>query len=231
MSVRNVAYYKIMALSAAYTVGMNCRLRSSESRERERIMATVTANGIQIEYETFGNPASKPLLLIMGLGGQMITWDEEFCIQLLQHGFYVIRFDNRDVGLSTKFEDAGIPDITVIIHAIQAGKAFEIPYSLEDMVDDAVGLLDALHIKRVHVCGVSMGAYIAQIIAFRHPSRVFSLTSIMGSTGNPQLPPPTPAAMRILLTPMPTERGAYIEQSIKDWRILYGSRFPFDEDE
>jgi len=192
-------------------------------------MPRVNANNIQIEYDTFGDPSSKPILLIMGLGGQMIDWDKEFCELLVNRGFYVIRFDNRDVGLSTKFEESGIPDVMAIIDAVQAGETVETPYSLEDMADDAIGLLDALNVGRVHVCGASMGAYISQIVAFQHPSRVLSLTSIMGSTGNPDLPSPTQEALRILFTQMPTEREAYLEESIKGWRILYGSGFPFDE--
>jgi pimeloyl-ACP methyl ester carboxylesterase len=170
------------------------------------------------------------MLLIMGLGGQMIDWDEEFCEQLVRRGFYVIRFDNRDVGLSTKFDEAGIPDVMAVINAVQTGETVKTPYSLEDMADDAVGLLDTLKIEKAHICGASMGAYISQIVAFRHPTHVLSLTSIMGSTGNPDLPPPTPEAKKVLLTPMPTEREAYIEESIKGWRILYGSGFPFDEE-
>jgi pimeloyl-ACP methyl ester carboxylesterase len=190
----------------------------------------VNANNIQIEYDTFGDPSSKPILLIMGLEGQMIDWDEEFCEQLVSQDFYVIRFDNRDVGLSTKFEKFGIPDIKKVPKAVQAGETIEVPYSLEDMADDAVGLLDALNVDKAHICGVSMGAYISQIITFRHQTRVLSLTSIMGSTGNPALPQPTPEALRILLMSMPTEREAYIDESIKHWRVLYGSGFPFDEE-
>jgi len=193
-------------------------------------MPKVNANNIQIEYDTFGDPSSKPILLIMGLGGQMIDWDEEFCEQLVSRGFYVIRFDNRDVGLSTKFEEAGVPDVIAVMNAVQAGETVEVPYLLEDMADDAVGLLDALYVEKAHVCGASMGAYISQIVAFRHPTRVLSLTSIMGSTGNPDLPPPTPEAMRVLLMSMPTEREAYIDAEINGWRVLYGSGFPFDEE-
>ena len=186
-------------------------------------MPKVNANNIQIEYDTFGDPSSKPILLIMGLGGQMIEWDEEFCGQLVSQNFFVIRFDNRDVGLSTKFEEAGIPDIIKVMKAVQAGETVGVPYSLEDMADDAVGLLDALNVDKAHICGVSMGAYISQIIAFRHPTRVLSLSSIMGSTGNPDLPPPTPEALRILFMSMPTEREAYIDAEIKGWKVLYGS--------
>ena len=192
-------------------------------------MPKANANNIQIEYETFGDPSSKPLLLIMGLGAQMIAWRKEFCKQLVSQGFYVIRFDNRDVGLSTKFESAGVPDVIKVLNAVQTGTYVETPYSLEDMADDAVGLLDALNIGKAHICGASMGAYIAQIIAFRHPTRVFSLTSIMGSTGNPDLPPSTREVRRALLSPIPPKREAYIEARIKRMRLLYGSGFPFDE--
>lgn len=193
-------------------------------------MPQVNANNIQIEYDTFGNRSVKPLLLIMGLGAQLIRWDVALCQQLVQRGFYVIRFDNRDVGLSTKFDEAGVPDVIAIMKAFQAGEEVETPYSLEDMADDAVGLLDALNIEKAHICGASMGSFIAQIVAFRHPTRVFSLTSIMGSTGNPNLPPSTPEASRLLLMPMPTEREAYIETRVKRGQALYGSGFPFDVD-
>jgi len=193
-------------------------------------MPKVNANNIQIEYDTFGDPSSKPILLIMGLGGQMIGWNEEFCEQLVRRGFYVIRFDNRDVGLSTKFAESGVPDVVAAMNAVQAGEDFEAPYALEDMADDAVGLLDALNVDKAHICGVSMGSFISQIVAFRYPSRVLSLTSIMGSTGNPNLPLAEPEGMRLLLTPTPTEREAYIEASIKRRRVFYGSGFPFDEE-
>lgn len=193
-------------------------------------MPCVNANNIQIEYETFGDSSSKPLLLIMGLGGQLTRWDVALCTAFVRRGFFVIRFDNRDVGLSTKFDESGVPDVVAIMNAVQAGNAVETPYSLEDMADDAVGLLDALHIKKAHICGASMGSYIAQIVAFRHPSQVLSLTSIMGSTGNPTLPASTPEAGRLLLTPIPTERAAYIDAAMKRRQALYGSGFPFDED-
>jgi pimeloyl-ACP methyl ester carboxylesterase len=196
----------------------------------ENKMPKVNANDIQIEYDTFGDQSSKPLLLIMGLGTQMISWDEEFCEQLVKRGFYVIRFDNRDVGLSTKFEEAGIPDVMAVMKAVQAGETVETPYSLEDMADDAVGLLDALNVDKAHICGASMGAFISQIVAFRHPNRVLSLTSIMGSTGNPNLPQAKPEAMRLLLAPMPTEREANIKARIKRSQVLYGSGFRFDEE-
>ncbi len=192
-------------------------------------MPKIIANNIEIEYDTFGDPSSNPLLLITGLGAQMISWEEEFCELLVNHGFYVIRFDNRDVGLSTKFEEAGVPDIMKLVIGAQRGEKIESPYTLEDMADDAIGLLDALKIDKAHICGASMGAMIVQVIAIRYPSRVLSLTSIMGSTGNPNLPQPKQEAMKVIMSPAPTERKAYIEESIKRWRVLYGTSFPFDE--
>ncbi|MFX1312441.1 MAG: alpha/beta fold hydrolase [Promethearchaeota archaeon] len=193
-------------------------------------MPKAKVNDIEIEYETFGNSSDKPLLLVMGLGGQMISWDEEFIQFFLDRNFYVIRFDNRDVGLSTKCEEAGSPNVMKAIAALQRGETVEAPYSLEDMADDAIGVLDALKIDKAHICGASMGGMIVQVIAFRHPNRVLSLTSIMSTTGNPDLPQPTPEAMQTLVTPAPTERNAYIEYSLKVGKLLFGSGFPFDEE-
>ena len=194
-------------------------------------MPKAKANNIELEYDTFGDPSSKPLLLVMGLGAQMIRWQEELCMMFVDKGFYVIRFDNRDVGLSTKFEEAGVPNIMKEFMARQKGKSISPPYAVEDMADDAVGLLDALNIEKAHICGASMGGMIVQIIAFRHPTRVLSLTSIMSTTGNPNLPQAKPEAMQVLLKPTPTGREAYIEESVKHWRILYGSGFPYPEDQ
>ncbi len=159
----------------------------------------------------------------------MINWDDKFIQFLVERGFYVIRFDNRDVGLSTKCEDAGEPNIMQAFMAVQAGEPVESPYSLDDMADDAVGLLDALNIEKAHICGVSMGGMIVQIIAFRHPTRVLSLTSIMSTTGNPDLPPAKPEILQLLTTPAPPGREGYIENSIKVAKLLYGKGFPYDE--
>jgi pimeloyl-ACP methyl ester carboxylesterase len=192
-------------------------------------MPKVKANNIEIEYDTFGDPSGKPLLLIMGLGSQMISWVPELCELFVQKGFYVIRFDNRDVGLSTKFDDAGVPNVMQIVTKARNGEKIDPPYTLEDMADDAVALLDALNIEKAHVCGASMGSMIAQVIAYRHPSRVLSLVSIMGSTGNPELPEPKPEAMQVLVVPMPSKRERYIKESVKRWRVLWGSYF-YDEE-
>ena len=194
-------------------------------------MPKAKANNIELEYDTFGDPSAKPLLLVMGLGAQMLRWHEDLCKMFVDKGFYVIRFDNRDVGLSTKFEESGVPDIMKEFMARMRGKPISPPYTVEDMADDAVGLLDALNIEKAHICGASMGGMIVQIIALRHPDRVLSLTSIMSTTGNPNLPQARPEAMQTLLTPAPTERDAYIEESVKRWRILYGSGFPYPEEE
>jgi pimeloyl-ACP methyl ester carboxylesterase len=193
-------------------------------------MPNVEANGIQIEYDTFGDKSSPPLLLIMGIGRQMVSWNEEFCQELAEKGLYVIRFDNRDVGLSTKFEEAGVPDTASAVAASMQGQEVRAPYTLDDMADDAIGLLDVLGIEKAHICGASMGAAITQTIGFRHSSRALSLISIMGTTGNPDLPPAKPEAMELLLTPAPTEREQNIEAVVKRLRVLWGS-LPFDEED
>jgi len=192
-------------------------------------MPAAKANGIQIEYDTFGDKSSPALLLIIGLGGQMIHWDKTFCKELSEKGYFVIRFDNRDTGLSTKFDDAGLPDIMGIINALMAGNPINAPYTLEDMAEDTAGLLDSLGIEKAHICGMSMGGMIAQTLALRHPERFLSLTSIYSTTGNPELPKPQPHVMELLLTPTPLERKAAIEHSLKVFKTISGSGFIFDE--
>jgi pimeloyl-ACP methyl ester carboxylesterase len=194
-------------------------------KKKEQAMPHVTANGIQIEYDTFGDSSSPALLLVMGAGGQMIFWEVEFCELLVKREHFVIRFDNRDVGLSTKFEKDGIPDMM----AAMKGEPLSSAYSLEDMADDAVGLLDALGIEKAHVCGVSMGGMIAQVISYRYPERVLSLTSIMSSTGNPELPQIKPDVLAAVFKPVPGEREMYIEHYVNLWRMLWSPGFPFDE--
>ena len=191
--------------------------------------ATARVNDIDIVYDTFGDPSAPAILLIMGLGAQMITWDEEFCAKLASHGYWVIRYDNRDIGLSTKFDKAGPVNILEFVAAMQSGQTVEAPYNLRDMADDAVGLLDALEIQIAHFVGASMGGMIAQLVAIHYLSRVSSLTSIMSTTGEPDLPLPSNEAFQILLVPPPTDRDGYIEASSKAWKYLNGPRYPFDE--
>lgn len=192
-------------------------------------MPSVDANGIQIEYETFGDLSGRPLLLIIGLGAQMIHWDDDLCKDFAARGHYVIRFDNRDVGLSTKFGKAGVPNLPEIFGKLLRGEEVKPAYTLDDMANDAVALLDALHIPKGHVCGMSMGGMIAQTIAIRRPERVLSLTSIYSTTGNPQVPQPKPEIVALLTAPPPEERQAFIEHMLGVMKAISGSGFPPDE--
>ncbi|MCX7621954.1 MAG: alpha/beta fold hydrolase [Acidimicrobiales bacterium] len=190
-------------------------------------MPRTAANGIEIEYETMGDPDDPALLLVCGLGQQLIGWDDEFCTAFADRGFHVIRFDNRDVGLSTKIDT----DIEVMpaLMAAFAGQQIEAPYLLSDMADDAVALLDALGIEAAHVVGASMGGMIAQTIAIEHSERVRSLTSIMSTTGDPDVGTPRPEVMPVLLQAPPADRQAYIEHHVEVSRTI-GSPDHFDEE-
>jgi pimeloyl-ACP methyl ester carboxylesterase len=172
----------------------------------------VRANGVELEYETFGAASGPALLLIMGLGAQMTLWPDAFCEALAAKGFHVIRYDNRDVGLSTKLHDAPVPSVPDIMTG--AAKA---PYSLDDMAADAAALLDALRIDKAHIVGASMGGMIAQLVAANHPEKTLSLTSIMSTTGNPAVPPATPEAMQALTTRLPEDAPmeAMIDNAVK----------------
>ena len=190
------------------------------------------ANGIELAYDSFGDPAAQPLLLIMGLGTQMIAWDEAFCERLAARGYRVIRFDNRDIGLSTKLSEAGVPDIAKLLALAMAGQEVgevSVPYTLADMALDAVGLLDALGIANAHIVGASMGGAIAQEIALRHPQRVRTLVSIMATSGAPGLPPPKPDALALLMAPAPTDRAGYLERYLRMMKILRAGEFPDEE--
>lgn len=191
--------------------------------------AMAKANGIELCYDTFGDRAAPPIVLIMGLAAQMIAWDEEFCGELASRGYWVIRFDNRDIGLSTKFTERGVPDVMAMLGALLQGKTVSAPYTLRDMAADTVGMMDVLGIKSAHMIGASMGGAIAQEIAIRHPARLRTLTSIMSSTGEPGLAQPTPEAMQILMAPTPTDRDAYLKRYRQTWAVLRGPGFPLDE--
>ena len=188
----------------------------------------VAANGIDICYDTFGDPAAPPLLLIMGLGCQMVQWDDDFCATLASRGFHVIRFDNRDVGRSTWLDAAGVPDILGFLLG-QRQTWGNTPYLLRDMAQDAVGLLEAHGISRAHIVGASMGGAIAQEIAFGHPDRVLTLTCIMASSGEPGAPP-TPDAMEVLTRRLPEDTlQAYAESFARTWKVLRVGSFPEDD--
>ena len=171
-------------------------------------MPRARANGIELEYETIGRSDANPLLLIGGLGTQLVSWDVEFCDLLAARGFYVIRFDNRDAGLSTWPEDE---------------------YTLDDMADDVVSLLDVLGIRAAHLVGASMGGFIAQLVALNHPERVLSLTSMISGPGGADQVQPTPEAQALLLAPVPPTLEERIQLALVGKRTLLGPDDPFDE--
>jgi pimeloyl-ACP methyl ester carboxylesterase len=182
----------------------------------------VAVNGVELCHETFGDEGGRPLLLVMGLGAPMIWWDEEFCEALAARGFRVIRFDNRDSGRSSRLHGR--------VNLARAYVLRSAPYSLADMAADAAGLLDALGVPAAHVAGASMGGMIAQTLAFRYPSRVLSLTSIMSSTGGRLVGRPSPRAMAMLLTPPPRDRAHYVELLVRTFRLIGSPGYPFDEE-
>jgi len=196
-----------------------------------RVERRTRANGIELAWDSFGDPAGSPLLLVMGLGAQMVAWDDAFCARLAEAGGHrVIRFDNRDIGHSTHLTLLGVPDIQALMAQAMAGLPLRTPYDLRDMAADCVGLLDALGIERAHVVGASMGGAIGQEMCIHHARRMLSFTSIMSSTGAPGLPPPTPEAMAVLFSPAPTTFAAYQAHHAKVWRVLRGpGSFPLDE--
>lgn len=194
-------------------------------------MTQIEANGITIEYDTLGPASGEPLLLIAGLGMQMVRWSGPFRQLLVDCGFQVIRFDNRDVGLSTHFDRVAVPDLMEVAAARSRGAQPDVPYDLDDMARDAVGLLDALGIARAHVVGASMGGMIAQIVAADHGPRVRSLTLIMSTTGGPNLPPATPEAMAALMSrpPHPSDEEAYLAHAMGAARVIGSPAYPADE--
>jgi len=187
------------------------------------------ANGIELCYEVFGDPSAEPMILIMGLGSQMIQWDDDFCRQLAGRGFRVIRFDNRDIGQSSKLS-GGKPLTALELLKMRLLKIpVKAPYRLHDMAEDTIGLMDTLGIHSAHIVGLSMGGMIAQEIAISFPQRVRSLTSIMSTTGNPKIPGPTREATAILMAPPPKSREEYFERYAKTWKVLRAGSFPDDE--
>ncbi|CAM3428993.1 alpha/beta fold hydrolase [Kibdelosporangium persicum] len=183
---------------------------------------SVDINGVRICYETIGDPADRPLMLIMGLGGPMIWWDDELCGQLAERGFHVIRFDNRDCGRSQA--------MTGRASLIGSFLRQPPPYSLGDMADDAAGLLDHLGIEAAHVTGVSLGGMIAQTLAIRHPAKVRSLVSVMSTTGGKLVGWPNPRVLPSLLGRTPQSREAYVEAVLSTFKLIGSPGFAFDED-
>ena len=196
-------------------------------------MPKAAANGIEIEYEAFGAADAPSVLLISGLGTPMIRWATPFCETLAARGFRVIRFDNRDVGLSTHLTATAVPDMGAVFGALARGGRPDIPYSLQDMAEDSVALLGALGLAKAHIVGRSMGGMIAQLVAITHPTRVRSLISIMSTTGNPGLPRASSAAMEAMRSPAPrldVDEAAFLAHALRIAHVIAGTRYPFDED-
>jgi pimeloyl-ACP methyl ester carboxylesterase len=181
---------------------------------------------MELEYETFGSPEDPALLLVMGLGAQLIHWHTKFCQMLADGGFQVIRFDNRDAGLSTKLDGVEVDFLALVAAALEGQEVSGTPYDLSDMSDDAFGILDDLGIEQAHIVGASLGGMIAQTMAIEQPSRVMSLTSIMSSTGTREIMGIPDDSLALLLAPAPTERSAYLEYS--DQYSIWCSKKYFD---
>jgi pimeloyl-ACP methyl ester carboxylesterase len=183
----------------------------------------LVATGMELEYDTFGSPDDPTLLLVMGFTAQMIQWDERFCGQLADTGLHVVRFDNRDCGLSTKLDGVVVDTGAVMAAALGGGDVPEVPYTLSDMAADGIGLLDHLGVERAHVMGASMGGMIVQTMAIEHPTRVRSVISVMSTTGDPSVGQAAPEVLGVLLSPAATTREEYIETSPK-WMVWHSKK-------
>jgi pimeloyl-ACP methyl ester carboxylesterase len=191
-------------------------------------MPTARVNGIELYYEVRGDDDGEPLLLVNGLGSQLISWDDEFLDSFVDRGFRVVTFDNRDVGLSTWIDT---PDLQIgdAVAGAMGGGQIDAPYRLSDMAADAVGLLDALGINSAHIVGTSMGGMIVQTIAIEHPTRVRTLTSIMSTTGELEVGLPTGEALSVLVRPTAKSREEAIEAHVESQRVI-GTPDAFDEE-
>lgn len=192
---------------------------------------TAEANGIELAYEEMGRRDDPAVVLIMGLGTQLIAWPEQLCRDLAAGGYRVVRFDNRDVGLSRKFNGSPVPGPAGLLLRHRLGRPIVVPYRLEDMARDTVGLLDALDIERAHVVGASMGGMIAQIVAAGWPERVASLVSIMSTSGRPSLPGIELPVMLHLMRRPRGDRRAVFEHSVKTWKLIGSPAYPSTDEE
>jgi len=191
----------------------------------EGIHRADVGGGIELAYERFGDPSDPPLLLLMGLATQMLGWPDEFCGQLARRGLSVVRFDNRDVGLSTHLGHARPPDVPAAL----SGDTSSTSYTLSDMARDAVGLLDALDVESAHVVGASMGGMIAQTLAIERPERIRTLTSIMSTTGDPSVGGASEEAFGVLLAPPARDRAEAIERTVATYRVIGSPAYELDE--
>ena len=196
-------------------------------------MPTITTpnTGIEICYEEAGDRANETILLIMGLGVQLTHWPEEFVEALVERGYHVVRFDNRDIGLSQKMGDVKPPMLPLHILRARLGWLPKVPYNLTDMADDAAGVMEALGIEKAHVAGASMGGMIAQLMAINHREKLLSMTSVMSTTGNLKLPPADKEAMKALVArPASLEEDVLVEHGLKILRAIGSPGFPRDEE-
>jgi pimeloyl-ACP methyl ester carboxylesterase len=191
----------------------------------------ISANGIALEVEDHGSPNGEPLLLIMGLGMQLVAWHADFVASLVARGYRVIRFDNRDIGLSQRLDHLGVPNLAVESMKYAVGMKVHAPYSVADMADDAAALLDVLGIPAAHICGASMGGMIAQQLAVRHPERVKSLTLMMTTTGSRRLPGPTMKVRRALISKPddPKALDSVVDHYVKLYRLIGSPGYPAPE--
>jgi pimeloyl-ACP methyl ester carboxylesterase len=181
---------------------------------------------LELEYDVTGDAGAPPLVLVMGFAQQLIAWDPTFCAKIADRGFRVVRFDNRDVGLSTKLSKLGAPEFM----RVMMGDATAAPYGIEAMADDLAGLLTALDVRAAHIVGASMGGFIVQEAAIRHPDRVLSVASIMSTTGNRAAAQSKPEALAMLMMPPPTDRAGMLDRAVRLWRVLGSPGFPFDQE-
>ena len=183
---------------------------------------------IELEYDTFGDQKNPALILMEGHGAQMVKWDPEYCKMFAAKNLFVIRFDNRDCGLSTKFDEVKVDLEATLRAALMEEPVPPVPYMLSDMAADVVGLLDFLKIDRAHIFGVSLGGMIAQVLTIEHASRVRSLISVMSMSGEPEYGQATPEALSALLTPAPSDRAGYIEHSVV-YQVYHSKKYRSDE--
>lgn len=197
-------------------------------------MPTAKVNGTEIWYDVIGPEDGKPILLISGVGTQSTRWKADFVDRLVARGYRAIKMDNRDIGLSRKYTDHGLPDLKRVLADKAAGKTPDLAYTLSDMAADGAALLDHLGIDKAHVCGFSMGGMIVQLMAIEHPEKVLSMTTVMSNTGNPDLPKATDAAMAALTRPRPdalTDREGFIASRVATDQIIGSPAYPIPEAE
>jgi pimeloyl-ACP methyl ester carboxylesterase len=223
--LKNIRFNRLLRLATtlllALCVGLNSQLVAQTK--------TVQANGLTLAYQSMGSTHQEAIILIGGTGMPLTAWPSSLCEELVRRGFRVISFDNRDSGLSTKFEAAGEPNWLALMDSLQRGKPAPLAYSIEDMAKDVIGLMDAVGIKKAHLAGISGGSMIAQVVAARYPTRIRSLTSMLSTSGNPALPPIKPEVQTLLLStppPDPADTAAIVARQVKILKAIGSPGYP-----